>query len=113
MSTTTIPYDIYESDTEIVIIVPLWWVSKDTISVELEKNIIYIRWTRKKPDLKENLVVQKQDCYWWDFEAKIQLPLTVYFDKIKPTLTKENILILIVPKYKLPENIKLEIETLN
>lgn len=110
---TTIPYDIYESDSEIVVIMPLGWVAKDSISVFLEKNVVHVKWTRKRPELKDDLIPQKQDCYWWDFEAKIQLPLTVYFDRIQPSLTKENILILVIPKYKLPDNLKLEIQLLN
>ena len=109
---TQIPYDIYESDEEIVVVLPLWWVAADTISVVLDKNILKVSWLRKKPDLKENLLPQKEDCYWWEFSMDVQLPLTVYFDKINPILTKENILLVTVPKYKLPEQIKLEVKQL-
>ena len=109
---TQIPYDIYESDDEIVVVLPLWWVSADSISILLDKNILKVSWLRKKPDLKENLVPQKEDCYWWEFSMDIQLPLTVYFDKINPILTKENILLVTVPKYKLPEQIRLEVKQL-
>ncbi len=105
-----IPYDIYESDQEIVVVVPLWWVKPETLNVYLEKNILKIEWIRQKPSLKENLVPQKEDCYWWDFSAEIHLPLTVYFDKIQPHLTKENILIVTVPKYSLPKKMKLDIQ---
>lgn len=113
MSKTTIPYDVYESDLEIVVILPLGGVNKESISVSLDKNILLVSGVRKRPELKDDLVAQKQDCYWWEFTAEIQLPLTVYFDKIKPVLTKENILIVTIPKYKLPENLKLEVETIN
>ena len=78
----------------------------------MEKNILKIQWTRTKPQLEENLVPQKEDCYWWNFTAEIHLPLTVYFDKIQPQLTKENILIVTVPKYALPEKMKLEVQYL-
>ena len=110
---TTIPYDIYESENEIVIILPLWWVAKDSVEVKLEKNFITINGNRKKPELKDDLIAQKQDCYWGDFQAKIELPITVFFDKIKAVLNKENILIITIPKYKLPEDIKLSVEVLN
>lgn len=109
---TKIPYDIYESDEEIVVVLPLWWVKPESINVVLEKSTLKITWIRQKPNLKENLVPQKEDCYWWEFLAQIQLPLTVYFDKIQAQLTKENILLVTVPKYKLPENMKLEIKYL-
>jgi len=107
-----IPYDIYESDQEIVVVVPLWGVKPESIDVYLEKNVLKINWTRTKPALKENLVPQKEDCYWGDFTAEIQLPLTVYFDKIQPQLTKENILLVTVPKYSLPEKMKLDVKYL-
>jgi len=110
---TTIPYDIYESENEIVVILPLWWVSKESIDVKLNKNNLLIKWKRQKPELKDDLVPQKEDCYWGEFEAQIQLPLTVFFDKIKASLTAENILIITVPKYKLPEDVKLSVEILN
>jgi len=110
---TTIPYDVYESENEIVVILPLWWVNKNSIEAKLDKNNLIVRGKRKRPELKDDLVPQKEDCYWWDFEAHIQLPLTVFFDKIKANLTPENILIITVPKYKLPEDVKLSIEVLN
>ena len=110
---TTIPYDIYESENEIVVIVPLGWVNKESIDVKLEKNFLTISGKRVKPQLKDDLVPQKEDCYWGEFTAKIQLPLTVYFDKIKAILNKENILIITIPKYKLPQDLKLSVEVLN
>ena len=110
---TTIPYDIYESESEIVVIMPLWGVKKESIDVSLEKNILNITGKRIKPSLKDNLVSQKEDCYWWEFQAQIQLPLTIYFDKIKVNLTKENILFITVPKYTIPDDLKLKVEILN
>ncbi len=110
---TTIPYDIYESESEIVVIMPLWGVRQESIDVSLEKNILHIAWKRVKPELKDNLVAQKEDCYWWDFQAQIQLPLTIYFDKIKVNLTQENILLITVPKYTIPDDLKLKVEMVN
>ena len=110
---TSIPYDIFESDIEIVVILPLWWVKQNTIDVKLDKNIITVIWNRQKPELKDNLVPQKEEAYWWEFQVDIQLPLTVFFDKIKAQLTKENILIITIPKYKLPKDLKLEVENLS
>jgi len=111
--TTTIPYDIYESDSEIVVIMPLWGVKKESIDINLEKNILHIVWKRIKPELKDSLISQKEDCYWWDFQAQIQLPLTIYFDKIKVQLTGENILLITVPKYTIPNDLKLKVEMIN
>lgn len=109
---TTIPYDIYESEEEIVVIMPLWGVKKETIQVSLEKNKLNIYWKRVRPELKDNLVPQKEDCYWGEFQAQVQLPLTIYFDKIKVNLTQENILLITVPKYTMPDELKLKVEML-
>jgi len=108
-----IPYDIYESDMEIVVIMPLWWVKKESLNIKLDKNNLSISWVREKPELKDNLIAEKEDCFWWEFKDDIQLPLTVYFDKIQVKLSWENILQIIVPKYKLPEDMKLQVEFIN
>ena len=31
-----IPYDIYESPNEVVIIMPLWWVKKESLELKVE-----------------------------------------------------------------------------
>ena len=110
---TKIPHDIYESENEIVVILPLWWVKKESLDIKLEENLLIVNGQRQKPELKDNLVLQKEECYWWEFKVSIALPLTVYFDRIKPVLTKENILIINIPKYVLPKDIKLSVEVLN
>ena len=110
---TSIPYDIFESDIEIVVLLPLWWVNQESLDIKLNKNLLTVIWNRKRPELKDDLVAQKEEAYWWEFKVEIQLPLTVYFEKIKAQLAKENILIITVPKYKLPQDIKLQVESLN
>jgi len=111
--TTKIPHDIYESENEIVVILPLWWVKKESLDVKLEENLLIVEGKREKPELKDNLVLQKEECYWGEFKISIALPMTVYFDRIKPVLTKENILVINIPKYVLPKDIKLSVEVLN
>ena len=39
---TSIPYDVYESDAEIVVVVPLWGVSQDSLNIFLDKNILLV-----------------------------------------------------------------------
>lgn len=107
-----IPIDIYDSDQEIVILIPLWWVNKDSIEVFLEKTSLVIRWERTIPNLKEIMSPIQQECFRWSFGKTIQLPQNIYFDKIQSTLTKENILLIIVPKIMIPEKIKLDVQAL-
>lgn len=105
-----IPMDIYESNEELVILMPLWGVSKKSIQIDLEKTTLTVKWVREKPALKENLAPLQEECYWGEFVNSISLPQNVYFEKIHTKLTAENILVIIVPKIIIPEKLKIEIE---
>ncbi len=105
-----IPYDIYESPQEIVILLPLWWVKKETLSLSIKDYRLVILWERIKPKLKDHLVPLKEECYRWPINQMIDLPPQVYFDKIHSKLTADNTLQIIVPKALIPEKIKLEVE---
>lgn len=105
-----IPYDIYQSPQEIVIILPLWWVKKDSIELNIKNYRLVINWKRIKPDLKTNLIPLKEECYRWDISQIIELPPEVYFEKIHSKLSIDNTLTIIVPKALVPDKIKLEVE---
>lgn len=105
-----IPYDVHESPQEILIIIPLWWVNKKTVKVELKDYRLVISGDRSKYAVKDNLIPLKQECYRWPIQVIIDLPPQVYFDKIHSKLTSENILEIIVPKSIVPEKIALEVE---
>ena len=107
-----IPIDVYDSEQEILIVIPLWWVGRDSIEVFLEKTNLIVKWNRVLPNLKETLSPVQQDCFWWEFSNIIQLPHNVYFDKIQTSINKENILLITVPKIIIPEKIKLEIKNM-
>jgi len=108
--TPRIPYDIYESPQEIVILLPLGWVKKDTLKLAIKDYRLVITWERIKPKLKDHLIPLKEECYRWLIEQIIDLPPQVYFDKIHSKLTPDNTLQIIVPKALIPEKIKLEVE---
>ena len=105
-----IPYDMYESQQEIVIIMPLWWVKKESLNLKIEDYKLYIKGERVFIELKDNLSSIKEECYWWKLEQRIDLPAQIYFDKIHSRLTPENILEIIIPKALIPEKINVEIE---
>lgn len=109
-SRINIPYDIYESPSEMVIIMPLGGVKKESVDISIDDYRLVIRWTRKKIELKDDCVPLKEECYRWDIEQKLDLPPQAYFDKIHSKLTSDNILQIIVPKSIVPEKIKLEVE---
>ena len=98
MSLITIPTDIYESPREIVVLIPLWWVDKNTIEIFYEDYKLIIKWIRVKPTLKEDFVLQQDECYWGEFQQEVQLPPYVYFDRIHSLVSIDNILIVTIPK---------------
>lgn len=105
-----IPYDMYESSQEIVIIMPLWGVKKESLKLKIEDYKLLIQWERTLASFKENLLPIKEECYWWQILQRIDLPAQIYFDKIHSKLSPENILQIIIPKALIPEKINLEIE---
>ncbi len=106
----SIPYDIYESPQEIVILLPLWWVKKESLKLDIKDYRLVITGERIKPKVKDHLIPLKEECYRWPINQIIDLPPQVYFDKIHSKLTPDNTLQIIVPKALIPEKIKLEVE---
>lgn len=105
-----IPFDMYESSQEIVIIMPLGGVKKNSLQLKIEDYNLLIKGERELITLKDNLVPVKEECYWWKIEQRIDLPPQVYFEKIHSKLSSENILQIIIPKVLVPSKIDLEIE---
>lgn len=105
-----IPYDIYKSPNEMVIIMPLWWVNKDSLEISIDDYRLVIRGVREKMKLKDDCIPLREDCYWWEIEQTLDLPPQTYFDQIHSKLSIDNVLQIIVPKSLVPEKIKLEVE---
>jgi len=105
-----IPYDVFESNHELVILIPLGWVKKESLDISVKDYKLVIRWERSKPIIEDKLVPLKEDCYRWKVQILIDLPPKVYFDKIHSKLNLSNTLEIIVPKSNIPEKIPLEIE---
>lgn len=105
-----IPYDIYESSNEMVVIMPLWGVNKQSIDISIDDYRLVIKWIRTKIALKDDCVPLKEECYRGALEQKIDLPPQAYFDKIHSKLSIDNILQIVIPKSIVPEKIELEVE---
>jgi len=106
----SIPYDMYESPQEVIIILPLGWVKKESIEVKIENYRIFIHWERLAPQLKESCIPIQEECYRWPIELQIEIPPQVYFDRIHSKLTLDNTLQIIVPKALVPDKIELEVQ---
>ncbi len=109
---TLVPFDIYEWDSEMVILIPLWGVSKDSVECILDGTTLIVKGERIMPKLKSNLSPSTEQCHRGNFEAEINLPSAIYFDKIFVKFLPENILTITVPKLIVPEKVKLEIKYL-
>jgi len=105
-----IPYDMYESSQELLIIIPLGGVKKESLSLKIEDYKLLIEGERSNPEVKENLVSIREECYWGKLHQIIDLPAQIYFEKIHSKLTPENTLQIIIPKALVPEKIVVEIE---
>lgn len=105
-----IPYDVYESSKEMVVILPLAWVSKSNIDITLDQYELTIAWSRTKPQLKSDLSNVQEECYRWSFTQKISLPQWVFFEKIHSHFAVDNILTITIPKLQIPEKIQVIID---
>ena len=106
-----IPYDIYESPNEVVIIMPLWWVKKESLELKVEDYRLVIHWVRERIVLRDDFIPLKEECYRGDINLVIDLPPQSYFDRIHSKLTIDSILQVIVPKAIVPDYIDLQIES--
>ncbi len=105
-----IPYDLYESQQEIIIIMPLGWVKKESLEVKIENYRILIKGEREKPELRDDFIAIQEECYRGPILLEIDIPPQVYFDQIHSKLSIDNNLQIIVPKALIPEKIQLEVE---
>lgn len=109
MESVDVPIDVYDSTTELVVVMPLWWVAKKSISIDLQGLSLIVTGERKSPQLKETLLPSQEHCFWWTFVKKIVLPENTNFGQIHSQLTAENILLIVVPKVVTPEKIMVQI----
>lgn len=59
----SIPYDMYESPQEVVIVLPLGGVKKESVNVKIEDYRILVTGMREKPTLKESCLPVQEECY--------------------------------------------------
>ncbi len=105
-----IPYDVYESNKEMVVVLPLAGVSKNDISITLNQYELTINGKRAKPHLKSDIVNVQEECYRWEFTQIISLPQSVFFEKIHSHFGVDNILTITIPKLQIPEQIKIIVD---
>lgn len=104
-----IPVDMYSSSAEIVLYMPVWGTRKESVTLRLDEQVLVVTGERRLPLIKESLVPIQEQCFWWVFEKRIQLPSHVYFDQIHSVVTPENVLVITIPKILKPDVIPVKI----
>lgn len=105
-----VPMDMYQSATEILLIFPLGWVSKESVTIDLLGHTLTVSGQRVCPVVREKFMISIDQCFRGKFEKKVQIPEWVYFDKIYSELSPENVLTVVVPKVIIPERVEVIIK---
>lgn len=92
--------DIYQTNSEIVIQVPVAGAKAKDLNIFIEDNTVTIKGIRNEPG-EENGTKEflHQECYWGVFSRKVILPEGVDIFRAQASL-KEGILILRMPKMR-------------
>ena len=106
----TVPMDVYDSPTEMVAILPLGWVQKDSLHLHCEAWVLHLTGKRQKPEIKSSLVPVQEQCFWWNFEKTIDIWNNIVYENIRSELSAENILTIVIPKNIPPEEIVIQKE---
>lgn len=102
------PFNIFEKDDSLVIIMEAAGVTPENLSVVLEKNIITISGKREDPHSDESRNFYSMEISFGIFERRITLPYEVDTEKAIVT-TKEGFIQIILPKVPTVEKV-IEIE---
>lgn len=105
-----IALDIIETPYDIVIVAPIAWIDLDDIDISLDKSVLTISWTRKRPDIYEykDNILRNSECYFWSFVRNIILPDNLDFDTVKASM-ENNLLVINISKLKFSsQNIKID-----
>lgn len=97
-----IALDILETEDEIIILAPIWWIDLEDIDLTFNQSILTIKWVRNKPEMfYDNVIVRNSECYWGKFVRNIILPENLDFDTIKASL-ENNLLVITILKLQFP-----------
>ncbi len=100
--------DIYETENDFCIQIPIAGVSQEDIEIFVESNILIIRGERTESDQADNKKYFHKECYWGPFSRQTMLPDDVNTQKIMASFRK-GILVIKIPKKK-EEKRKISIE---
>lgn len=91
--------DVYQTDTELILVAPVAGTAPDQISISITDDVITIKGRREIP-LKETLTKENeylQECFWGNFSRSIVLPAAVNTSQVDARF-KHNVLTIRIPK---------------
>ncbi len=89
--------DVYETDSEFVVISAIAGVSAEDLDISVEKDMLIIKGSRQDYKKEEKKNYFYQECYWGQFSRKIILPEGVDASRTEAMIDK-GILIIKMPK---------------
>lgn len=105
--------DVYETDTDIVIVSTVAGVRSEDIDIDMNGDMITIKGMRRAPHAEGTTEDQLfiQECFWGGFSRSIIMPVDIQHDLVTARL-ENGILTIILPKSKRSRNAKIEIQEL-
>lgn len=91
--------DVYQTDSEIIIISPIAGTSSDKLSITITDDVITIKGRRQMPTKEKvkNEDFYIQECFWGNFSRSIVLPTAVDTNSVNANF-KNNVLTIRIPK---------------
>jgi len=91
--------DVYENDSDFVVLTAIAGVSPKDIEIQIDKDMLIIKGRRPNPENNENKNYFYKECHWGSFSRKIILPEDIDITKALAEFNKGLLMI------KFPKNL--------
>jgi len=91
--------DVYENDSDFVVLTAIAGVSPKDIEIQIDKDMLIIKGRRPNPENNENKNYFYKECHWGPFSRKIILPEDIDITKALAEFNKGLLMI------KFPKNL--------
>lgn len=103
--------DVYETETEVVVLVELAGVKRDEIEIVVGGNTLVIRGERGEVSLRGKRTYYQMEIHRGPFERNIQLPTTVDPEKTRASY-EDGLLEIVLTKIRREQTLRVRIRTL-
>ncbi len=100
MEDKDLPVDIYQTDSEFIIVAPMAGVKTNGLKISINKETVLIEGEKEQPEIEKiSKSVIYQETYWGPFSRQIILPEPIESTKAT-AYSKKGVLVLKIPKKK-------------